>query len=1299
MGFLLNKTCPPTGRCCYKYNLALNYNNIRIKFGYSMSTLFTITENDLEQLSPEEAVEIFRDLVWAEIRRLGIPISKVHISSRINVPDGGVDAFVEENEIIIEEDLIIKGRTAYQIKTGISFKPWQDSKIKKELFGKKHPCKENLSNSIRDCLDHKGTYIIVCFGVDLVDSQRRQAVNVLKYYLKQCKYESAKVAIWSQNNLISFIKIFPSIALRINRRDNLKFQTHKSWSYQEDMRKKFISGKAPEDFIMRLQTELRRNHENVHVRVLGDPGIGKTRLVFEAIKVEDLQPFVIYCDTAINFRYSELTNEILRDDNSFSIILVLDECNLDTSSYIWNKFKNLKSKIKLISIYNEYEKTSGNINYLYVPFLAKDLISEIIQSYSIPRDQADRWAPYCSGSPMVAHVFGQNLIHNPDDLLQSPDTVNVWDRYIVGIDIDGSQIVRQRRTVLRYLSLFKRFGFGRPVIVEAQTIAKLVEKADRDITWFRFQEIIHELKSKKIIQGENTLYITPKALHIYLWTDWWEIYGEGFNFEEFSKTIIESLRKWFYEMFIYAGESKNASQVVKELLGENGLFKDGTYLKTKHGAGFFSALAESDPKSALELLKSTIGTWSKDELLKFKTGRREVIWALEKIAVWQELFQDAAKLLLSLGEAETESYSNNASGVFAELFSPGYGQLAPTELSPKKRFPIIKEALESDSKERRLLALQACNKALGLSNISRSIGAEYQGLRTEPQFWTPQTNEEFYEAYIIIWQFLQRSLDNLAEDERQQAINIFTQHIRGLGTNPNLSEMVLETIYDLLGKSYFNKQTILSKAVEIIHYDGPKLPSELRKKWEKLKDELTGSDYSSLMERFVGMDLMDDYWDDKGKYNRDIHRPKVIQLAKQSLEKPNLLENEIEWLVTSKARNGYKFGYELGKIDSDLKLVQTLYKAQSDAGSAGSVYFLSGYFRGIFENNQEIWESQLDNLIKSKKLRLWIPEITWRSAMTDRAAIRILKLAKDNIINVNDFQQFSYGSVIINLSEKVFVDWIGFLYEKSNPLSISIAIQLCNYYYFNKEYKRDIQKQLSFKLLTHPLLYKDYDPYKYDQMMTYYWQELAKEFVNKYPEDSIGLAEIFIKHFGEDNTIVEGYYSETHSVLFEILSIYPEIIWGKITPYLDPPFDAKKFNIRNWLRGGKFHHPKQGAISIVPIKFIFEWVDQKIEKRAKYLATFIPKDFTTKNIEKSLVRNIIIRYGSSFDVRANLISNYQSESFSGPSSRHYQRKKEWLLELQEVEDNENVILWISEYIDYLEKIIEQAKIDEERRGY
>lgn len=537
-----------------------------------METIFTVHNEDLERLNPQEAVDFFRELLWAEARRTGIAISKIHVSSWINLPDGGIDALVEENKFSVRSDLIKFGRTGYQIKAGASFEPWQDAQIKKELFGRKYPSKENLGSSVRNCLEENGTYVLVCFKQDPVEEQHRQAVGSLNYYFKQCGYQNPKVEVWGQNTLIGFLKLFPSLALRVNLRATLRFQTHQSWSQEAEMKKEFKVGQAQKDLIANIQNNLRKNSEAVHIRVWGEPGIGKTRLVLEATRADDLRPLVLYCDNPSKFRDSDLMNEILRDDNQLSAVLVIDECEPDSRSYIWDKLKYRGPRIKLVTIYNEYDVTSGNIIYFPTPALHKEQISEIIQAYGISKDQTDRWSDICSGSPRVAHVIGWNLKNNPDDLLKPPDTVNVWDRYIVGGDDPNSQEVKQRRVVLQHIALFKRFGFGQPVVSEAKAIAKLVEQCDPQLTYARFQEIIHDLKARKILQGENTLYITPKALHIKLWSEWWDTYGNTFSLDKFVKGLPESLIDWFYEMFKYARESKVASDIAERLLGENGPF-------------------------------------------------------------------------------------------------------------------------------------------------------------------------------------------------------------------------------------------------------------------------------------------------------------------------------------------------------------------------------------------------------------------------------------------------------------------------------------------------------------------------------------------------------------------------------------------------------------------------------------------------------------------------------------------------------------------------------------------------------
>ena len=53
-------------------------------------------------------------------------------------------------------------------------------------------------------LDAGGTYILVCTGIDLVESRPTDALNHIKNYLEQCGYQQPKVDVWSQNTLPRF---------------------------------------------------------------------------------------------------------------------------------------------------------------------------------------------------------------------------------------------------------------------------------------------------------------------------------------------------------------------------------------------------------------------------------------------------------------------------------------------------------------------------------------------------------------------------------------------------------------------------------------------------------------------------------------------------------------------------------------------------------------------------------------------------------------------------------------------------------------------------------------------------------------------------------------------------------------------------------------------------------------------------------------------------------------------------------------------------------------------------------------
>ncbi|MEJ7843166.1 MAG: hypothetical protein WKF95_15485, partial [Rubrobacter sp.] len=109
------------------------------------STLFTVEPNDLARLDAYAAVVLFRELLWAEARTMGLPSRNVRVSELINVSDGGIDATVQGG-LPESVGLIKEGRTGYQIKASSAFKPWQQSVIKMELFGDKEPTRENLGS-------------------------------------------------------------------------------------------------------------------------------------------------------------------------------------------------------------------------------------------------------------------------------------------------------------------------------------------------------------------------------------------------------------------------------------------------------------------------------------------------------------------------------------------------------------------------------------------------------------------------------------------------------------------------------------------------------------------------------------------------------------------------------------------------------------------------------------------------------------------------------------------------------------------------------------------------------------------------------------------------------------------------------------------------------------------------------------------------------------------------------------------------------------------------------------------------
>ncbi len=1242
---------------------------------------FEVKQEHLQNLGPERSVDLIRYMVWSDATASGIGKNLINIPTAITVKDGGIDGEVNGADKDGKYGIIKKGITRYQIKSGkFSCK---ESDIKSIL------CKKGtneLNNRMKSCLDKDGTLVIVFTGWDDSDVTDDYVLNKFREILQSIsdKYKTSKIEIWRQNTIIGFLENFPSLRLYVLGIRDRSFCLHEEWANFSDMKPTLHLGEPQERFIRDFREDLRADNRPTHIRTLGEPGIGKTKLVLEATNTDDLKPITIYLEDPEKIDGMDFLNRISGIDSESNIILVVDECDFKSQARIWNRLEHKSPKIKLVTIFNEFDDSSGTTLRRDVPELDDEAIGEILHyEYKVDRYELEKWIDMCKPSPRAAHIIGRNLQENPEDILKSPDTVPVWDRYVADRLTLGSVDFEERRIILCWISLFKKFGSESPFETEAKKIASLVEK-NHDIPIGTFMKTVRKLKDMKILQGHSTLYITPKILHVYFWTQWWKNYGRSIA-PSFDELVISeegardplSLFKWYREMFKYAKQSPEASKVVTELLRGKS-FDNDAVLKAQPVASFFLTLSKTDPSSALSHLEQIMRSKSREDLLNVTTGRREIVWSLEYMSMFKGHFARAAGLLLLLAGAENETCSNNATGVFTSLFSPAPGRVAATEVAPVDRIPILKSAMDSDSKYRRVVGIKACDAALQTGNFSRFV-SNYYDIGEQPNLWEPKSRSETIEYYQEILHMLMGHLEKHGE-EINEVVKVVLDHVRGMIRIPELSSRMIKIIQKLHETSHVDDEKLVDTIIKIIDFDKEKLDPAVVKKLERLQDSITGTDFHSMMRRYVGMHASVDWGSKKGP--DDVRKKEIDELTTKSLD-PKNIEPELEWLVTDKAKYGLVFGYELAKKDHSYSLLDLILDALRNSKGRGSGFFAGGYFRHIFENNVKRWEDELDAIYDDPVLCILLPEITWRSGLTDRSAKRLANGIREKRFDHATLGRFRHY-ILGKLSEERLTEWIEILLGEKKAVFIAIEIF---YHYFVHRTQKALPRDLTLNLLLHEDIIHNDPKTAHSMVDEYYWKETGMAFVKQYPEDGIKIVEKIIEGFGADNFFGR-HGSEMSEVLSEVARIMPKEVWKTVSQYLGPPIDSRAFSIQQWVRGNWFDS-KRGMLDAIPMSEIYRWIDEDKKTRASHIAGFLPPSF-----EK--VRDFLARYGDQEEVRRHMVINFGNEVWMGSAVAHYEKKKKQIEKLVEKETDMNVLLWLKDYIESLDSAIQRSKEHEER---
>jgi len=301
-----------------------------------LQNVFEPTVDELKFVTADQGVDILRDLLHAVASIAKINPTDISVPFAINVADGGVDAEVNTNEIneSLALGIVASGINRYQVKTGnfsISTKSQRKELLLKPSSRQKtRLTASDLHDRVRHCLENDGTLIFVFFGNDI--PEKIDGANV-KLFLNDLieinpAFKNAKIKIWKANIIAKLLGKFPAISLPIkgirapgfiHEIGYMKNQCHLMGDYLEP--------ESHSAIIKEIRSKIHKRNGLTHIRILGEPGIGKTRLVYETLNSPSLKTISLYGERPHELLTHDLISQLRNIAETIPLIIVVDECD------------------------------------------------------------------------------------------------------------------------------------------------------------------------------------------------------------------------------------------------------------------------------------------------------------------------------------------------------------------------------------------------------------------------------------------------------------------------------------------------------------------------------------------------------------------------------------------------------------------------------------------------------------------------------------------------------------------------------------------------------------------------------------------------------------------------------------------------------------------------------------------------------------------------------------------------------------------------------------------------------------
>ena len=1052
----------------------------------------------------------------------------------------------------------------------------------------------------------------------------------------------------------------------------------KHWAKRDD-NYPFFGDKKRQDII----TNLSQNGFAVGsvTRIIGLSGLGKTRLLLEVFKAMPLevQRSTVYIDVAVE------TNNLLARVTDWVTggmigTLVVDNCSVLIHDSLARTLGQPGSNVALITIDTDLKK-SGDCRLIELGRLDDDMIKAMLtHNYGQTLPDVDRIVSFAQGFPQMAVLIAKARINLDPNVGKLNDDLMAH-KLLWG---DGEENTLDKKILLG-CALFDRFGLDDEANSEYKYIANnIVEVNESD-----FYECVGRFTQRGLIDRRGRYgQLVPKPLAIRLASIWWNL-----SQREAQDSLISSMPNSLVDSFCSQIEKLDFLPDVKNftanLCGPQGFFGQAEVILSIRGSRLFRAFVAVNPEATSDALYRVIS--SLDDSQRFNiTGdvRRNLVWALEMLCFHNNIFNESGWILYLLAKAENETWSNNATGMFAQLFR---AQLSGTQAPPAFRIKLIERAMSESNVESDLVVLAGVKEMINLHGGTRTVGAEYQGSRPPLEEWRAEIWQEIFDIWDTAIDIL---LDMMTRgvSQKEKALEILGGSIRGLIGRGRLNSVdrAIRAVVDLHGKYW---PSALDSLKTTKQHDLDELPEGATKAVETWLKLLNPQD-SGIAEKILIL-IIDPPWeheeDGRGDFI-DVAAKNAKVFAEELLKCTDILYPYIPVLLTGAPKQAYQFGLTLATSADAKTLIRKVLLKISKLENP-NINFAMGLLDGVNKISTGLWNRYIHKIGMSRSLQKYYPDFVRTGDISICHLETIIHLIAVRDVEVFRASSLAYGGITSKIPADSMSEFCVQLARISSEATW-VALDILFMYARQDAEKLKACRTALCQLTLRVSLGKKNGSGRFGLTA---WKDLVKRFLDSEDEMyAIGFSELVLTSIGE------GF---EHQDLLRYIKPLLAKMFEKHARHVWPLFSSAIANStgmdRYWLHAlfEKENHISGKQVSLfsrVNISDVIAWCFTNIEEFPRFVASCIDVYYGTNITPLALA--LLQNFGDNPKVGSALAANMATRSWSGSLVPYLEADKAALVPLLSSHDAK-VRAWAALVIGHLDAEIASEQTRDDEQGF